>query len=94
MWQAGVRSVRESVVEAGDITTGPDTPRLDVRLLGGCRITHDGAPVAFGSRLHSLLAYLVLHRDVPQGRQHVAFTLWPDSTEAQARTNQIGRAHV
>jgi len=34
-----------------------------------------------------LLAYLVLHRDAPQLRQHLAFRLWPDSTESQARTN-------
>jgi DNA-binding SARP family transcriptional activator len=35
----------------------------------------------------SLLAYLVLHRDVPQQRQHLAFLFWPDTTEAQARNN-------
>ncbi len=39
------------------------------------------------ARLQSLLAYLVLHRDAPQSRQHLAFLFWPDSTEAQARTN-------
>src|SRR5205823_5685547 len=38
-------------------------------------------------RLHSLLAYLVLHRDAPQLRQHLAFLFWPDTSEAQARTN-------
>ena len=38
-------------------------------------------------RLQSLLAYLLIHRDAPQQRQHLAFVLWPDSTEAQARTN-------
>ena len=39
------------------------------------------------ARLQSLLAYLVLHRDAPQQRQHLAFLFWPDTTEAQARTN-------
>src|SRR5437763_11032336 len=39
------------------------------------------------TRLRSLLAYLVLHRDVPQQRQHLAFLFWPDATEAQARNN-------
>jgi DNA-binding SARP family transcriptional activator/tetratricopeptide (TPR) repeat protein len=38
-------------------------------------------------RLQSLLAYLVLHRDIPQHRQHLAFLFWPDTTEAQARNN-------
>src|SRR5213078_4037588 len=38
-------------------------------------------------RAESLLAYLLLHRETPQGRQHLAFLLWPDSTEAQAQTN-------
>jgi predicted ATPase/DNA-binding SARP family transcriptional activator len=33
------------------------------------------------------LVYLILHRAAPQSRQHLAFLLWPDSTEAQARTN-------
>ena len=38
-------------------------------------------------RAESLLAYLLLHRDAPQPRQRLSFLLWPDSTEAQARTN-------
>src|SRR5947207_11933212 len=37
--------------------------------------------------LQSLLAYLVLHRDAPQQRQHLAFLFWPDTIEAQARNN-------
>jgi len=35
----------------------------------------------------SLLAYLLLHREVPLPRPDLAFLLWPDSTERQARTN-------
>src|SRR6266566_4411645 len=38
-------------------------------------------------RLQSLLAYLALHRGVPQSRSRIAYTLWPDSTDAQAHTN-------
>lgn len=38
-------------------------------------------------RIRSLLTYLLLHRDAPQPRARVAFLLWPDSTEPQARTN-------
>lgn len=39
------------------------------------------------NRLQSLLAYLVLHSEVPQSREHLAFLLWPESNESQARTN-------
>ena len=38
-------------------------------------------------RAQSLLAYLILHAGGPQPRQRLAYILWPDSTEAQARTN-------
>ena len=64
-------------------------PALSLRLLGEFRLLQDGAPVTGldGARLQSLLAYLVLHSDVPQSRTRVAFLLWPDSTEAQAHTN-------
>ena len=64
-------------------------PRLYVRLLGGLGLLHGDRPVTGLSspRLHALLAYLLLHRDTPQPRQHLAFVFWPDSTEAQARNN-------
>ena len=39
------------------------------------------------NRLQSLLAFLVLHSDVAQSREHLAFLLWPESNESQARTN-------
>jgi DNA-binding SARP family transcriptional activator len=38
------------------------------------------------ARVTSLLAYLLVHRS-PQPRKRLAFLLWPDSTESQARTN-------
>ncbi len=38
-------------------------------------------------RLQSLLAYLLLHAAAPISRQQLAFHFWPDSGEAQARTN-------
>lgn len=34
-----------------------------------------------------MLAYLILHADQPQSRQHLAFQLWPDTTESNARNN-------
>jgi DNA-binding SARP family transcriptional activator len=64
-------------------------PALRVWLLGELSVDVGGAPLAplESGRAESLLAYLLLHRGVPQPRQHLAFLLWPDSTEPQARTN-------
>jgi DNA-binding SARP family transcriptional activator len=39
------------------------------------------------ARLQALLVYLLLHRQAPQPRQHIAFQFWPDSSEKQAHTN-------
>ena len=64
-------------------------PVLRIQFLGGFKIDYDDLPV-FGvnsPRAQSLLAYLVLHADTPQLRQHLAFLLWPDTTESQARNN-------
>jgi DNA-binding SARP family transcriptional activator/tetratricopeptide (TPR) repeat protein len=64
-------------------------PILHIRLLGGLGLAHGDQAVTRVSspRLHSLLAYLLLHRDTPPLRQHLAFVFWPDSSEAQARNN-------
>ncbi len=63
------------------------TPHL--RLLGDFSLRYNDQQVTNlnTTRLRSLLTYLVLHRDVPQQRQHLAFLFWPDATEAQARNN-------
>ncbi len=64
-------------------------PVLHIQLLGGFHLRSEGTtiPTLDHPRLQALLAYLVLHRDRPHARQHLAFLLWPDSTESQARTN-------
>jgi len=64
-------------------------PTLHIRLLGDFSLIYDDRQVTSLNtmRLQSLLAYLVLHHDVPQHRQHLAFLFWPDTTEAQARNN-------
>jgi DNA-binding SARP family transcriptional activator len=46
------------------------------------------------ARARSLLAFLLLHADVPKARQRLAFVLWPDSTEGQARTNLRNVLHT
>jgi DNA-binding SARP family transcriptional activator len=62
---------------------------LHLRLLGDFILIFAGQQVISLNtmRLQSLLTYLVLHRDAPQQRQHLAFRFWPDTTEAQARNN-------
>lgn len=62
---------------------------LHIYLLGDFRLdTGDGTPVAVSqARQQALLTYLLLHRHTPQARRHLAFLLWPDSSETQALTN-------
>lgn len=69
---------------------------LHVRLLGDFTFTCDERPIEGINtpRLQSLLGYLVLHRDAPQLRQHLAFVFWPDSSETQARNNLRQLIHV
>ncbi len=69
---------------------------LHIHLLGGFRIESNGGPLnAFRSpRLQSLLSYLLLHRNAPQMRQHVAFLFWPDTNEKQAHTNLRNLIHL
>jgi DNA-binding SARP family transcriptional activator len=67
---------------------GPGTG-LRIRLFGDLdvRVAEERLPPIESARARSLLAYLVLHEGVPQARQRLAFLLWPDSSESQARTN-------
>lgn len=71
-------------------------PALQIRLLGNFSLTSGDEPIAgiHAPRVQSMLAYLVLHRDAPQSRQHLAFLFWPDSTEAQARNNLRQTLHA
>jgi DNA-binding SARP family transcriptional activator len=64
------------------------SPALFIWLLGALDLRYGETPLpALESvRAESLLAYL-LHHETPQPRQRLAFRLWPDSTEQQARTN-------
>ncbi|MFN8487601.1 MAG: BREX system ATP-binding domain-containing protein [Caldilineaceae bacterium] len=62
---------------------------LRIQLLGGFQLLYADQPVEGlqQARLQSLLAYLLFQRHAAQPRQHLAFLLWPDSSEAQALTN-------
>ena len=76
------------VVTARAIGRGNAVATLLFRLLGGLRIERGGAVVELDAlRARVLVAYLLLHRDRPHPRAHLAYTLWPESDEAQARTN-------
>jgi DNA-binding SARP family transcriptional activator len=81
---SGPRDVHDSALP----THGLRQP-LHIRLLGGFSLStpSGGALVLSGSRQRALLTYLLLHRDRPVDRRHLAFLLWPDSAEAQALTN-------
>lgn len=70
--------------------------RLDISLLGGFSLIAAGRRIASlnAERPQTLLAYLLLHRDAPQSRPHLAYTLWPDSTDEQARTNLRNLLHT
>ncbi|HTM51046.1 MAG TPA: AAA family ATPase [Bryobacteraceae bacterium] len=63
--------------------------QIRIDLLGNLRITCGQTPVTSVNtkRLQSLLAYLLLHGAAPQSREQIAFSLWPESSEPQARTN-------
>jgi DNA-binding SARP family transcriptional activator len=68
---------------------------LSVSLLGNFHISHNEAPVTDinTARLQSLVAFLILHRDAPQSRAYLAYLFWPDTSEAQARTNLRNLLH-
>ncbi len=71
-------------------------PKLRIQLLGEFQVVVDGLPLTClkGDRQQSLFAYLLLHRHTPQSRQHLAFLLWPDSVEAQARADLRNLLHT
>jgi DNA-binding SARP family transcriptional activator len=67
---------------------------VSIALLGGVAVRYQGDPVRPpSSRAIELLAYLTAHADSSHSRQHLAALLWPDSTEAQARTNLRRELH-
>jgi DNA-binding SARP family transcriptional activator len=63
--------------------------RLSVRLLGTLQVTLDGTPLTgFESdKERVLLAYLVEESQQPHRREKLAGLLWPERTEAAARSN-------
>jgi predicted ATPase/DNA-binding SARP family transcriptional activator len=65
-----------------------ETGTLTVRLFGVPHVSFEQRPVRFvASRTLPLFVYLLLHRDRPVARDLLAFTLWPDNSEEEARAN-------
>lgn len=73
-----------------------DHHEFAVRLLGGFQLYVGGEPLEAlrSGRARSLLGLLILHADVAHARQRLAFEFWPDSPEAQARTNLRNLLHT
>ena len=63
--------------------------RVQVRLFGSVRITCEGAPIErnLSTTTQLLFATLVTGKNEVLKRQEVAFTLWPDVSESEARAN-------
>src|SRR5688500_17708133 len=77
------------LVQAAPRRPGTDTGELHIHLLGGFGVATEQAQMLSlsGKRQRTLIAYLLLHRDIPSDRKHLAFLLWPESSEQQALTN-------
>ncbi|MFN8440055.1 MAG: BTAD domain-containing putative transcriptional regulator [Caldilineaceae bacterium] len=62
---------------------------LHIYLLGDFRLSDSDNKliVVPQARYQALLTFLLLHHHAPQARRHLAFLLWPDSSEPQALTN-------
>ena len=62
---------------------------IRIELLGTLRFTFGQSLITSvnTNRMRSLLAFLVLHSESTQSREQLASLLWPESTDAQARTN-------
>jgi len=71
--------------EAGNRSVSPKHSKIDVGLLGGFRLTQDGAVVErpVRRRLQSLIALLVLQAGSPIPREQVGELLWPEGSTEQ-----------
>jgi hypothetical protein len=64
---------------------------MRISLFGTLRISLRGRPVTAvnTNRLHSLIAYLILHGDTPQPRERLAFMLWPGTVSISGAENRL-----
>ena len=68
---------------------------FEIRLFGQPRFAVSGKPHRFSAppRTLPLLAYLLLHRGAHLTRENIAFALWPDDSEEEARANLRRHLH-
>jgi DNA-binding SARP family transcriptional activator/tetratricopeptide (TPR) repeat protein len=68
---------------------------FEIRLFGQPRFVLSGKPHRFSAppRTLPLLAYLLLHRRAHLTRENIAFALWPDDSEDEARTKLRRHLH-
>ena len=66
-----------------------DQPDLQIQLLGSLSLHYLQQSIVHlpGAKAQALLAHLLLHLESPQSRQLLAYHFWPESSDAQARTN-------
>lgn len=66
-----------------------DQPDLQIQLLGSLSLHYLQQPIMHlpGAKAQELLVYLLLNLESPQSRQLLAYRFWPESSDAQARTN-------
>ena len=62
---------------------GASSVRRQLRVLDGVELSCAGAPVRLPVSARRLLVFLAL-QERARSRMHVAFTLWPDASEAHA----------
>jgi DNA-binding SARP family transcriptional activator len=69
---------------------------LKVQLFGNFRLTYNSELLTTFKtpRLQALFAFLILNHGKPQFRSQIAYTFWPESPEAQARTNLRNLIHL
>lgn len=71
------------------------TSMLRIHLFGHLRLFYDDQPLKFAAlpKTLPLWAYLLLNRAKPIPRDSLAFTLWPDVSESEARANLRRHLH-
>lgn len=70
-------------------------PSFEIFLLGQPRFVFEGQPFRFSAppKTLQLFAHLMLYRAAPAPREKLAFTLWEDETEEDARANLRRHLH-
>jgi DNA-binding SARP family transcriptional activator len=68
---------------------------LRIKLFGEFSLMAGDSPITGlqSERLQALLAFILLHQDVPLSRQQIAVHLWPEAIDADAKANLRRRLH-